>query len=227
MTRILVVEDEESFSEALSYMLGKEGFEVQVAATGTEGLRLFGVWHPDLVLLDVMLPEVPGTEVCRQIRGISGVPIIMVSAKDTELDKVVGLELGADDYVTKPFSKPELLARIRAVMRRRTPSNGEAPEMVVAAGPVRIDTDRHVVEISGEEVRLPLKEFDLLEQLVRNAGRVLTRSQLIDRVWGSDYVGDTKTLDVHVKRLRSKIERNPSSPEYLLTVRGLGYKFRA
>ncbi|MFM2437538.1 MAG: hypothetical protein RLZ55_349 [Actinomycetota bacterium] len=227
MTRILVVEDEESFSEALSYMLGKEGFEVQVAATGTEGLRLFGVWHPDLVLLDVMLPEVSGTEVCRQIRGISGVPIIMVSAKDTELDKVVGLELGADDYVTKPFSKPELLARIRAVMRRRTPSNGEAPEMVVAAGPVRIDTDRHVVEISGEEVRLPLKEFDLLEQLVRNAGRVLTRAQLIDRVWGSDYVGDTKTLDVHIKRLRSKIERNPSSPEYLLTVRGLGYKFRA
>jgi two-component system response regulator RegX3 len=225
VTRILVVEDEESFSEALSYMLGKEGFEVQVAATGTEGLRLFGVWHPDLVLLDVMLPEVSGTEVCRQIRGISGVPIIMVSAKDTELDKVVGLELGADDYVTKPFSKPELLARIRAVMRRRTPSNGEAPEMVVAAGPVRIDTDRHVVEISGEEVRLPLKEFDLLEQLVRNAGRVLTRAQLIDRVWGSDYVGDTKTLDVHVKRLRAKVEQDPSNPEHILTVRGLGYKY--
>ncbi|TXH44659.1 MAG: response regulator transcription factor [Actinobacteria bacterium] len=227
MTRILVVEDEESFSEALSYMLGKEGFEVQVAATGPEGLQLFGSWNPDLVLLDVMLPEVPGTEVCRQIRGISGVPIIMVSAKDTELDKVVGLELGADDYVTKPFSKPELLARIRAVMRRRTPNNGEPPEQVVAAGPVRIDTDRHVVEISGAEVRLPLKEFDLLEQLVRNAGRVMTRAQLIDRVWGSDYVGDTKTLDVHIKRLRSKIERNPSAPEYLLTVRGLGYKFRA
>ncbi len=227
MTRILVVEDEESFSEALSYMLGKEGFEVQVAATGTEGLQAFGSWNPDLVLLDVMLPEVPGTEVCRQIRGVSAVPIIMVSAKDTELDKVVGLELGADDYVTKPFSKPELLARIRAVMRRRTPNNGDAPEMVVAAGPVRIDTDRHVVEISGSEVRLPLKEFDLLEQLVRNAGRVMTRAQLIDRVWGSDYVGDTKTLDVHIKRLRSKIERNPSAPEYLLTVRGLGYKFRA
>ncbi|AQT73132.1 MULTISPECIES: response regulator transcription factor [Streptomyces] len=224
MTRVLVVEDEESFSDALSYMLRKEGFEVAIAATGPDGLDEFERNGADLVLLDLMLPGLPGTEVCRQLRGRSNVPVIMVTAKDSEIDKVVGLEIGADDYVTKPFSSRELVARIRAVLRRR----GEPEEVTPAAleaGPVRMDVDRHVVTVAGGKVDLPLKEFDLLEMLLRNAGRVLTRMQLIDRVWGADYVGDTKTLDVHVKRLRAKIEPDPGAPRYLVTVRGLGYKF--
>jgi two-component system, OmpR family, response regulator RegX3 len=223
-TRILVVEDEESFLDALDFMLSKEGFEVLQAQDGISGLELFRREGADLVLLDVMLPGMSGTDVCRAIRTDSTVPIIMVSAKDTEIDKVVGLELGADDYVTKPFSTRELLARIRAVLRRRA-GGDDSEEKVITAGPVRLDADRHVVTIRGEEVRLPLKEFDLLEVLVRNAGRVLTRAQLIDRVWGSNYVGDTKTLDVHIKRLRSKIELDPGQPEHVVTVRGLGYRF--
>ncbi|MFC7218702.1 response regulator [Streptomyces polyrhachis] len=224
MTRVLVVEDEESFSDALSYMLRKEGFEVAIATTGPEALDDFERNGADLVLLDLMLPGLPGTEVCRQLRSRSNVPVIMVTAKDSEIDKVVGLEIGADDYVTKPFSSRELVARIRAVLRRR----GEPEEVAPAAlevGPVRMDVDRHVVTVAGGKVDLPLKEFDLLEMLLRNAGRVLTRMQLIDRVWGADYVGDTKTLDVHVKRLRAKIEPDPGAPRYLVTVRGLGYKF--
>ena len=223
MTRILVVEDEESFSEALSFMLRREGYEVAVAGDGHKALEEFDQNGAVLILLDLMLPGVSGTEVCRQIRTKSLVPIIMVTAKDGEVDKVVGLELGADDYVTKPFSSRELLARVRAVLRRQ----GDFEEMlplVVEAGPVRLDIDRHIVSVRGEMVAMPLKEFDLLEVLVRNSGRVITRSQLIDRVWGHDYVGDTKTLDVHVKRLRAKIEEDPANPVHLLTVRGLGYK---
>ena len=226
MTRVLVVEDEESFSDALSFMLRREGYEVGVAADGASALDEFDRHGADLVLLDLMLPGISGTEVCRTLRQRSTVPIIMVTAKDGEVDKVVGLELGADDYVTKPFSSRELVARIRAVLRRR----GEPEEMlpsVLEAGPVRIDVDRHVVAVRGETIAMPLKEFDLLELLVRNAGRVLTRGQIIDRVWGSDYVGDTKTLDVHVKRLRAKIELDPRNPTLILTVRGLGYKFEA
>jgi two-component system response regulator RegX3 len=222
VTRVLVVEDEESYSDALSYMLRKEGFEVAVAATGPDALAEFDRAGADIVLLDLMLPGMPGTEVCRQIRQTSNVPVIMVSARDDEVDKVVGLELGADDYVTKPYSPRELVARIRAVLRR-----GAEPDLAPAtleAGPVRMDVERHVVTIDGADVRLPLKEFELLEMFLRNPGRVLTRGQLIDRVWGSDYVGDTKTLDVHVKRLRSKIEPNPAEPRLLTTVRGLGYK---
>jgi two-component system response regulator RegX3 len=226
MTRVLVVEDEESFSDALSYMLRREGYEVEVAANGHEALQTFDRGGADLVLLDLMLPGLSGTEVCRELRSRSHVPIIMVTARDSEVDKVVGLELGADDYVTKPFSSRELVARIRAVLRR-----GAEPEElmlnVVEAGPVRMDVERHVVSVDGHQVALPLKEFDLLELLLRNAGRVLTRGQLIDRVWGADYVGDTKTLDVHVKRLRAKIEPDPASPKYLVTVRGLGYKFES
>jgi two-component system, OmpR family, response regulator RegX3 len=226
VTRVLVVEDEESFSDALSYMLRKEGFEVAVASTGTGALSEFDRTGADLVLLDLMLPGLPGTEVFRQLRSRSGVPVIMLTAKDSEVDKVVGLELGADDYVTKPFSSRELVARIRAVLRRGTDAAELAPA-VLEAGPVRMDVERHVVSVDGESVRLPLKEFELLEFLLRNAGRVLTRGQLIDRIWGADYVGDTKTLDVHVKRLRAKIEPDPAQPTYLLTVRGLGYKFEA
>jgi two-component system, OmpR family, response regulator RegX3 len=223
MTRILVVEDEESFSDPLSYLLRKEGYDVTVAADGTTALSEFDRAGADLVLLDLMLPGLPGTEVCRQLRGRSNVPVIMLTAKDSEIDKVVGLELGADDYVTKPYSSRELLARVRAVLRRR----GDPEELLPAsleAGPVRMDVDRHVVTVDGEPVSMPLKEFELLELLLRNAGRVLTRMQLIDRVWGSDYVGDTKTLDVHVKRLRAKIEPDPANPKLLTTVRGLGYK---
>ena len=226
MTRVLVVEDEESFSEPLSYMLRREGFEVAVAATGPDALSEFDRSGADLVLLDLMLPGLSGTEVCRTLRQRSNVPVIMLTARDAEIDKVVGLELGADDYVTKPFSSRELVARIRAVLRRR----GEPEELMpsaLEAGPVRMDVDRHVVTVGGDAVPMPLKEFDLLELLLRNAGRVLTRGQLIDRVWGADYVGDTKTLDVHVKRLRAKIEPDPSTPRYLVTVRGLGYKFDA
>ena len=226
MTRVLVVEDEESFSDALSYMLRREGFEVAVAADGNDALDEFDRSGADLVLLDLMLPGLPGTEVCRQLRTRSSVPVIMLTAKDSEVDKVVGLELGADDYVTKPFSSRELVARIRAVLRRGTETTELAPP-VLEAGPVRMDVDRHVVTVNGDSVRLPLKEFELLELLLRNAGRVLTRGQLIDRIWGADYVGDTKTLDVHVKRLRAKIEPDPAQPTFLQTVRGLGYKFEA
>ncbi|MEU4551380.1 response regulator transcription factor [Micromonospora violae] len=225
MSRVLVVEDEESFSDALSYMLRKEGFEVSVAATGTDALTEFDRTGADIVLLDLMLPEMSGTEVCRQLRQRSAVPIIMVTARDSEIDKVVGLEIGADDYVTKPYSPRELVARIRAVLRRQSPEVAEAGAPTLAAGPVRMDIERHVVTVDGAAVQLPLKEFELLELLLRNAGRVLTRGQLIDRVWGADYVGDTKTLDVHVKRLRSKIEPEPSAPRFIVTVRGLGYKF--
>ncbi|KOX09386.1 MULTISPECIES: response regulator transcription factor [Micromonospora] len=225
MSRVLVVEDEESFSDALSYMLRKEGFEVSVAATGTDALTEFDRTGADIVLLDLMLPEMSGTEVCRQLRQRSAVPIIMVTARDSEIDKVVGLEIGADDYVTKPYSPRELVARIRAVLRRQSPEVAESGAPTLAAGPVRMDIERHVVTVEGGNVQLPLKEFELLELLLRNAGRVLTRGQLIDRVWGADYVGDTKTLDVHVKRLRSKIEPEPSAPRFIVTVRGLGYKF--
>jgi two-component system response regulator RegX3 len=228
MTRVLVVEDEESFSDALSYMLRREGYDAVVAATGPAALAEFDRAGADIVLLDLMLPGLPGTEVCRALRSRSNVPIIMLTAKDAEIDKVVGLELGADDYVTKPYSARELLARIRAVLRRRGDAAEAAPaDGVLEAGPVRMDVERHVVAVDGEQVPLPLKEFDLLEYLMRNAGRVLTRGQLIDRVWGSDYVGDTKTLDVHVKRLRAKLEPDPANPKYLLTVRGLGYKLEA
>jgi len=226
VTRVLVVEDEESFSDALSFMLRKEGFEVGVAATGTDAVAQFDQQGADVVLLDLMLPGMSGTEVCRTLRQRSAVPIIMVTAKDGEVDKVVGLELGADDYVTKPFSSRELVARIRAVLRR----TGEPEELLPAtleAGPVRMDVERHVVSVNGAQISLPLKEFELLELLLRNAGRVLTRGMLIDRVWGSDYVGDGKTLDVHVKRLRAKIEADPAAPVHLVTVRGLGYKFEA
>jgi two-component system response regulator RegX3 len=225
VARVLVVEDEDSFSDALSYMLRKEGFEVSVAATGTSALTEFDRTGADIVLLDLMLPEMSGTEVCRQLRSRSHVPIIMVTARDSEIDKVVGLEIGADDYVTKPYSPRELVARIRAVLRRQAGDAAELTPPTLAAGPVRMDVERHVVTVSGDAVPLPLKEFELLEMLLRNAGRVLTRGQLIDRVWGADYVGDTKTLDVHVKRLRSKIEPEPSTPRYIVTVRGLGYKF--
>ena len=232
MTRILVVEDEESYRDPLTYQLTREGFDVVEASSGTEALDKFDAEGADLVLLDLMLPGLPGTEVCRQLRLRSDVPVIMLTAKDTEIDKVVGLELGADDYVTKPYSFRELLARMRAVMRRRAPVAVESTghtladddEGVLDVGPVRMDVDRHTVTVDGVAVALPLKEFDLLELLLRNAGRVLTRGQLIDRVWGQDYVGDTKTLDVHVKRIRAKIEPEPGSPRYLLTVRGLGYK---
>ena len=225
MSRVLVVEDEDSFSDALSFMLRKEGFEVSVAATGTQALTEFDRTGADIVLLDLMLPEMSGTEVCRQLRTRTNVPIIMVTARDAEIDKVVGLEIGADDYVTKPYSPRELVARIRAVLRRNANEAVEVTTPTLSAGPVRMDVERHVVSVSGEAVPLPLKEFELLELLLRNAGRVLTRGQLIDRVWGADYVGDTKTLDVHVKRLRSKIEPEPSAPRFLITVRGLGYKF--
>ena len=224
MTRVLVVEDEDSISDPLSYMLRNEGFEVAVADTGPAALEEFDRHGADLVLLDLMLPGLPGTEVCRQIRSKSNVPVIMLTAKDSEIDKVVGLELGADDYVTKPFSARELVARIRAVLRRQAASD-EPDGGALEAGPVRMDVDRHVVTVRGGNVQLPLKEFELLEMLLRNSGRVLTRMQLIDRVWGADYVGDTKTLDVHVKRLRAKIEPDPGTPVHLVTVRGLGYKF--
>ena len=228
MTRILVVEDEESFRDALSYMLRREGFEVELADSGPSAIEQFDRHGADLVLLDLMLPGLPGTEVFRALRAKAPVPVIMLTAKDGEVDKVVGLELGADDYVTKPYSARELVARIRAVLRRRGDAAEAPPETgVLEAGPVRMDVERHIVAVDGEPVALPLKEFDLLEYLLRNSGRVLTRGQLIDRVWGSDYVGDTKTLDVHVKRLRAKVEPDPANPKYLLTVRGLGYKLEA
>ncbi|QNN53886.1 response regulator transcription factor [Nocardioides mesophilus] len=225
MTRVLVVEDEESYSDALSYMLRKEGFEVSLASTGPDAITEFEQSGADIVLLDLMLPGMPGTEVCRRIRQTSNVPVIMVSAKDSEVDKVVGLELGADDYVTKPYAPRELVARIRAVLRRG--QDVDLTPATLEVGPVRMDVERHQVTVKGEDTKLPLKEFELLEMFLRNPGRVLTRGQLIDRVWGSDYVGDTKTLDVHVKRLRAKIEQDPGSPTMLVTVRGLGYKLDA
>lgn len=227
MTRILVVEDEESLSEPLAFMLGREGFDVQVVDNGIDAVTEFERAGADLVLLDVMLPGQSGMEVCKQIRVTSAVPIIMLTAKDSEIDKVLGLELGADDYVTKPYSARELIARVRAVLRRRGAEPEETADSAIEGGPVRMDIERHIVTVNGETVPMPLKEFELLEMLLRNTGRVLTRSQLIDRVWGSDYVGDTKTLDVHIKRLRSKVEPDPSSPRYVVTVRGLGYKFEA
>lgn len=226
MTRILVVEDEESYSEPLAYMLKKEGYDAVVAATGTDGLEEFERSGADLVLLDVMLPGMSGVDVCRQLRTRSSVPIIMLTAKDSEIDKVLGLELGADDYVTKPYSSRELLARIKAVLRRNSEPEDLVPS-TLESGPVRMDVERHVVTVNGTHAQLPLKEFELLEMLLRNAGRVLTRMQLIDRVWGSDYVGDTKTLDVHIKRLRAKLEPDPAAPKHIVTVRGLGYKFEA
>jgi two-component system response regulator RegX3 len=224
MTKILIVEDEASFSEALAFLLGKEGFVVDTASTGTEALEKFSRNEFDLILLDLMLPEISGIEVCRTIRTQSQVPIIMLTAKDTEIDKVVGLELGADDYVTKPYSRSELVARIRAVLRRGNSAVSEAETGILSVANIRMDIDRHQVSVEGKPIALPLKEFELLEFLMRNAGRVLTRNQLIDRVWGSDYVGDTKTLDVHIKRLRAKVEKDPANPTLIQTVRGLGYK---
>jgi len=225
MTKILIVEDEASFSEALEFLLGKEGFEVSVAEDGQQAVDKFAKEGPDLILLDLMIPVISGIEVCRIIRTTSQVPIIMLTAKDAEIDKVVGLELGADDYVTKPYSSRELIARIKAVLRRGNLDDsldGESGIHVVAG--IKLDTGKHQVTINGEVVALPLKEFELLEFLMRNAGRVLTRSQLIDRVWGGDYYGDTKTLDVHIKRLRAKIEADPANPVLIQTIRGLGYK---
>ncbi|MDQ6715571.1 MAG: response regulator transcription factor [Actinomycetota bacterium] len=224
MSRILVVEDEQSYSDPLSYLLRREGYEVAIAETGPDALVLFDKLGADLVLLDLMLPGLSGADVCRALRQRSGVPVIMLTAKDSEIDKVVGLEIGADDYVTKPYSSRELLARIKAVLRRLAEPEDLQPA-TLEAGPVRMDIERHTVTVRGAAASLPLKEFELLEMLLRNAGRVLTRMQLIDRVWGSDYVGDTKTLDVHVKRLRAKIEPDPANPRHIVTVRGLGYKF--
>ena len=229
MTRVLIVEDEESFADPLAFLLRKEGFTAAVATDGKQALEEFDRNGADIVLLDLMLPGMSGTDVCKALRSRSGVPVIMVTARDSEIDKVVGLELGADDYVTKPYSARELIARIRAVLRRGVENEADlaSDNGVLEAGPVRMDVERHVVQVAGNPVTLPLKEFDLLEYLLRNSGRVLTRGQLIDRVWGADYVGDTKTLDVHVKRLRSKIESDPAKPEHLVTVRGLGYKLEA
>jgi two-component system, OmpR family, response regulator RegX3 len=226
MTRILLVEDEASFSEPLSYLLEKEGYTVSVAETGPDAVAMFEADGADLVLLDLMLPGMSGVDVCRALRSRSNLPIIMLTAKDSEIDKVVGLELGADDYVTKPYSSRELLARIKAVLRRLAEPEELLPA-TIESGPVRMDVERHVVTVGGRQVSLPLKEFELLELLLRNTGRVLTRGQLIDRIWGSDYVGDTKTLDVHIKRLRAKVEGDPASPRHIVTVRGLGYKFEA
>ena len=227
MSKILVVEDEESFRDALAFVLSKEGFEVKLVQDGQAAVETFQKEGADLILLDLMLPGMSGLEVCKNIRAKSNVPIIMVTAKNEEVDKVIGLELGADDYVTKPFSSRELVARIKAVLRRGSDVEVESNFGVLEVGPVRIDIDRHSVSVRGEPVSLPLKEFDLLELLVRNSGRVLTRGQLIDRVWGNNYVGDTKTLDVHIKRLRAKIEEDPAEPVHLLTIRGLGYKFES
>ena len=225
MTKVLIVEDEISFSDALAYLLKKESYDVEVAVNGKDAIELFNSFAPDLILLDLMIPEVSGTEVCRVIRSTSQVPIIMLTAKDSEIDKVVGLELGADDYVTKPYSSRELLARIKAVMRRNSNESSQFDEGVeLSVGPIRMDLDKHTVTVNSNPVTFPLKEFELLEYLMRNSGRVLTSSQLIDRVWGNDYFGDTKTLDVHIKRLRAKVEADPANPTIIHTIRGLGYK---
>ena len=223
MTKILVVEDEESFREGVSFILSKEGYEVIDAADGNDAIVKFEREGADLVLLDVMLPGLSGLEVCKKLRTLTKVPIIMLTAKDTELDKVLGLEIGADDYITKPFSSRELLARVKAILRRT--GNVDVKSVILEIGPVRVDTERHTVSVEGIDQSLPLKEFDLLVYLMQNAGRVLTRTQLIDRIWGSDYFGDTKTLDVHVKRLRSRIEKDAANPRFIQTIRGLGYKF--
>jgi len=226
-TSVLVVEDEDSFVDALTVGLKREGFHVSVARDGTEAIKVFDDVQPDLVLLDVMLPKMSGIDVCRELRTRSTVPIIMVTAKGSEIDTVVGLEVGADDYVSKPYRLRELVARMRAVLRRRsndTPTT-EPSDDVVSVGDVTVDHSRHEVTIRGSQVRLPLKEFELLALLLENAGRVLTRDTLIDRVWGSDYVGDTKTLDVHIKRLRAKVEDDPTRPSRIVTIRGLGYKY--
>lgn len=226
MTKILLVEDEAALSEPLAFLLGREGYEVTVADTGRSALQKFGEGDWDLVLLDLMLPEVPGLEVCRTIREVSQVPIIMLTAKDSEVDIVVGLEMGADDYVTKPYSTRELLARMKAALRRRGAGDERSADTaILRSGYLTVDTDKHTVTVDGVETPMPLKEFELLEYLMSNAGRVLTRGQLIDRVWGSDYFGDTKTLDVHIKRIRSRIERDPAHPTLVVTVRGLGYRF--
>lgn len=225
MTRILLVEDEPDLADPLAYLLRREGYEVEIAEDGPRALSAFRERGADIVLLDLMLPGMPGTEVCRQIRSTSAVPIIMLTAKDSEVDIVVGLELGADDYITKPYSSRELLARMRAVLRRVVQADSELDERVLDGGRVSLDIDRHTVSVAGSVINMPLKEFELLEVLMRNSGRVLTRGQLIDRVWGSDYFGDTKTLDVHIKRIRSRIEENPGEPVMLVTVRGLGYRF--
>lgn len=227
MTSVLIVEDQETLSEPLAFLLRKEGFDVIIAPDGPTGLRKFSQHEISIVLLDLMLPGMSGTEVCKKLRQSSTVPIIMVTARDTEMDKIVGLELGADDYVTKPYSARELIARIRAVLRRGRGTSGpdQFDDEILEVGNARMDVERHSVWVNSKEINMPLKEFDLLEYLMRNEGRVLTRGQLIDRVWGLDYVGDTKTLDVHVKRLRSKVEDDPSHPHHLITVRGLGYKF--
>jgi two-component system response regulator RegX3 len=226
VTRILIVEDEPALSEPLAFLLEREGYEPTIVADGPGALAEFDRNGTDLVLLDLMLPGLSGTEVCRELRSRSSVPIIMVTAKDSEIDIVVGLELGADDYVTKPYSTRELLARIRAILRRRVEDDDER-EAMLEAGTVRMDIERHTVMVEGRETPMPLKEFELLEVLLRNSGRVLTRGQLIDRVWGADYYGDTKTLDVHIKRIRSRIEKSPSEPTMLVTVRGLGYRFES
>ena len=227
MTRVLVVEDEPNLREPLVYLLEKEGYEVSEAEDGNKAISEFRSSNIDLILLDLMLPGISGNEVCRIIRAESQVPIIMITAKDTEIDKVVGLEIGADDYVTKLYSTRELLARMKAVLRRGAEPNTAIDSGILKAGPVVMDLDRHTVTVNGEQIQMPLKEFELLELLIENVNRVLTRGQIIDRVWGSNYFGDTKTLDVHVKRVRSKIEEDPSRPKHLLTVRGLGYKFEA
>lgn len=227
MSRILLVEDESALSEPLAFLLSREGFEVEIAEDGQQALDVFANGSFDIILLDLMIPHVPGTEVCRQIRTTSNIPIIMLTAKDTEVDKVVGLELGADDYVTKPYSTRELLARIKAVLRRNVREEDSNDDGVIDIAGIRLDADRHTLHVQGELVATPLKEFELLEYLMSNVGRVLTRGQLIDRVWGTDYYGDTKTLDVHIKRLRSKIEADPAEPVHLVTVRGLGYRFDA
>lgn len=227
MTRVLIVEDEPDLAEPLAYLLRREGYEVEIAEDGPAAVAAFEERGCDIVLLDLMLPGMSGTEVCRRIRQTSAVPIVMVTAKDSEVDIVVGLELGADDYVTKPYSARELLARMRAVLRRTAEPDVDLDDHVLTGGRVTLDIDRHSVAVDGSEISMPLKEFELLEVLMRNAGRVLTRGQLIDRVWGSDYFGDTKTLDVHIKRIRSRIEKTPSEPTMLVTVRGLGYRFES
>ncbi|GIH13013.1 response regulator transcription factor [Rugosimonospora africana] len=225
MPRVLVVEDEEHVSDALSYLLRKEGYEVCLAATGTQALTEFDRTGPDIVLLDLGLPDISGLDVCRGIRSESTVPIVMVTARDSEIDKVVGLEMGADDYVTKPYSSRELFARIRAILRRRRGEVRKPTAAMLAAGPVQVDAQRHVVTVRGDEIDLPLKEFQILETLLRHAGRVLTRAQIIDQVWGPDYPCDSKTLNVHVKRLRHKIEASRSTPRHIISVRGVGYKY--
>ena len=224
MSKILLIEDEEGIGQALEYQLLREGFQVTWARDGKEGLRLFETGGSDLVVLDLMLPGMPGEDVCRQIRRSSQVPILMLTAKDTEIDKILGLELGADDYVTKPFSTRELIARIRAILRRSSAA-ADHPSRVLEGGSIRIDPDRFEASVNGEIVHMPRKEFELLELLMSNPGIVLTRETLIDEIWGADYVGDTRTLDVHIKRVRAKCEPDPPNPRHILTVRGLGYKF--